>query len=487
MKNMKKFIILTTVIILLLFTPIALYRVLCWDIFSFHDVCYSNDGKFLISAPGFFHPRYTFLWDCENWKERKFPPSDFDHYFVTISPGDRFAAISQFGGDQNIALYDLSPKNISYIYGFHGTSPCFSSNGRYFMFIDAEWKNDEVSMVIWDIENKKVFSRIGIPNPNSAYLSPLPDSLGRNLVVSKSNRSKPFLFREEILDWQSILRKLKKQDTSSCRKIFEELDEESRKLISSWIPSKNVDEKTKRVLLRGINKIIERSNLHKYPEFQKLDFGEDKEYLKRWIKENISKKARYEFNRLVIGRVFSEEIAEFDSAIIRIWDIETSQCLKILFAGGVNEYSEVYTAKDKIILIISRNKAGVLIIDLKTNNRTKVELDDLIPYVLTVSNDGSLIAFLTDNFKSLKIWNLDKNMEVSKISVESFYTPIKCLKFSPDNKLLAVGSAFNNPRSGQLNIYDVQTGELKKSIKPKVESLRTWLHKILFRLIKYYI
>ena len=81
--------------------------------------------------------------------------------------------------------------------------------------------------------------------------------------------------------------------------------------------------------------------------------------------------------------------------------------------------------------------------------------------------DGHSLAAIQrlNNFYGLVLWNADSGREIERITTQSDPTTIA---FSPDGKLLAIGT-----RSGHIEIRDLTTGTISKSLEPRSNTVLT--------------
>ena len=64
------------------------------------------------------------------------------------------------------------------------------------------------------------------------------------------------------------------------------------------------------------------------------------------------------------------------------------------------------------------------------------------------------------NDRTIKLWNTDTGAELSTLRGDK---PVNCVAFSPDGDMLAAGDGDN--RAGNVRLYDVQTGEVKSTLR----------------------
>ena len=155
--------------------------------------------------------------------------------------------------------------------------------------------------------------------PNQIILALIPPgkTLKETLDIVDRKIAPERLRKEDIKDWQGIIRKLKAQDSLPVRRIWSLLDKKGREAILHYKESKSQEESEKKLILKSLNKVIDDRNfyekkvfegmvIHKEVEFYTKDIGNNyssKELEKR-SKRNIQR-----LNRRLMESIFQEEIA----------------------------------------------------------------------------------------------------------------------------------------------------------------------------------
>lgn len=123
----------------------------------------------------------------------------------------------------------------------------------------------------------------------------------------------------DISSWPLFLKSLKDASTATSptpqRRIWEMLDQKSREVILSSSPLLPPDEKSKAVLVEGLNTLLQRKDFYKPEVFQGVKLNEETSELLKKL-DTLSGDSLGRFNRLAIEAVYPPEI------ILRGWTID---------------------------------------------------------------------------------------------------------------------------------------------------------------------
>jgi len=154
-----------------------------------------------------------------------------------------------------------------------------------------------------------------------------------------------------------------------------------------------------------------------------------------------------------------DKIASTDKGMIRIWDVSTSTCLRLLkghtkdvglvcFSGEGNLIASG-EPRDKVIKVWE-SSTGRCLRTIRTGHRK-----DLLD--ICFSPDGKLIISASDD-KMLKLWDVNTGHNVRKF--QGHGAGIFSVDFAPDGRSIASGSWDKT-----IKLWDVQSGELLKTLK----------------------
>jgi len=484
-KIFKYFLIAITVFSLI----IAIYVFAKPETYSFWDIEYMPDGKIIASVSGWPPIGSPTLWDWQKDKQFPlpiFPEKRFYPGFLSISPDGNYLAVSTFGdgqmttchGEKFVALYNIGERKI--VFSHSGYSPCFSPDGRKLVFTDKYDKDNNKEILIFNIDNQNIEGRIKMPKPcddiyeDFLLLTSTSNSKGIPLVVSRLSNSYYTLGIVEVLNWHGIFAKLKHQETPGTKKILELMGKEGKNAISNWNYDLTIGEDSRRVVLKEFNRIIRKENLSAYEEFKDIVFPRKKNLIKDAKNGLLS--AQRELNRRILQSIFTDEIADLNSTVLGVWDITKLKCVMKLHIKNTGKFVSMFAAGGKIFLLKQDEESALIKIDMKENRIRKTNLDKNILFG-ELSIDGKLLAFLCQDYKTLVIWDVNRNEEVRQINLPPTKTAIMSMTFSSDNKFLAVGTQFSTPYSGELYIYDLGNGKLVKVIKPGFDFGRAKIQK----------
>lgn len=154
-------------------------------------------------------------------------------------------------------------------------------------------------------------------------------------------------------------------------------------------------------------------------------------------------------------------ISGSDDNTIKLWDIETGECLKTLkgHSGRIHYLAITLDGKQ----IISGSLMETKIWDLQSGKCLKNIIqkqyatiftnDDYITSFQVISSDGNTIASV-NYYEEVRVWNQEDFSFISK-----FYTNVGTsprLAISPDGNIIAVGKGSTSDRCGKIEIWDIK-------------------------------
>ena len=153
-----------------------------------------------------------------------------------------------------------------------------------------------------------------------------------------------------------------------------------------------------------------------------------------------------------------------DDCTIKLWDIETGECLKTLKGHSGLIHSLAITLDGK--QIISGSLMETKIWDLQSGKCLKNIIqkqyatiftnDDYITSFQVISSDGNTIASV-NYYEEVRVWNQEDFSFISK-----FYTNVGTsprLAISPDGNIIAVGKGSTSDRCGKIEIWDIKKNQ----------------------------
>lgn len=162
---------------------------------------------------------------------------------------------------------------------------------------------------------KAAFIAVG-QDRDSQYISVYVD--GKPL--EKFERS--YLLNEKsILKWDSFLEAIKERTTRPIERVWTFLDPESKKIIEAWEPGKTLDDKSKSVIIKGLNNIIMASDFYSPKEFVSLSLDRNlkkialRKGMKGAKKQGASPIRLRMFNRGLLYSIFPDDIEEMSNDI----------------------------------------------------------------------------------------------------------------------------------------------------------------------------
>ncbi len=157
-------------------------------------------------------------------------------------------------------------------------------------------------------------------------------------------------------------------------------------------------------------------------------------------------------------------ISGSDDNTIKLWDIETGECLKTLKGHSGRIHSLAITLDGK--QIISGSLMETKIWDLQSGKCLKNIIqkqyatiftnDDYITSFQVISSDGNTIASV-NYYEEVRVWNQEDFSFISK-----FYTNVGTsprLAISPDGNIIAVGKGSTSDRCGKIEIWDIKKNQ----------------------------
>ncbi|MGJ0340615.1 WD40 repeat domain-containing protein [Aliarcobacter cryaerophilus] len=169
-------------------------------------------------------------------------------------------------------------------------------------------------------------------------------------------------------------------------------------------------------------------------------------------------------NSLVVTSDSKTIISGSDDNTIKLWDIETGECLKTLKGHSGRIHSLAITLDGK--QIISGSLMETKIWDLQSGKCLKNIIqkqyatiftnDDYITSFQVISSDGNTIASV-NYYEEVRVWNQEDFSFISK-----FYTNVGTsprLAISPDGNIVAVGKGSTSDRCGKIEIWDIKKNQ----------------------------
>ncbi|PPK57339.1 WD40 repeat protein [Malaciobacter marinus] len=156
-------------------------------------------------------------------------------------------------------------------------------------------------------------------------------------------------------------------------------------------------------------------------------------------------------------------ISGSDDTTIKLWNMETGECLKTLkgHSGRINSLSITLDGKTIISGSLMETKlwslkSGKCIKNIKQKETASFTDDDYITSFQVISSDGNTIASV-NYYEEVRVWNQEDSSLISKFYTNVGTSPI--LAISPDGNIIAVGKGSNSDRCGKIEIWDIKKNQ----------------------------
>ena len=132
--------------------------------------------------------------------------------------------------------------------------------------------------------------------------------------TSKKVTKSALLEKEDVINWQSIIRSLKEGNDKITKRILDLLDRESKDIIKNWSSAKYPDDYELSLLLNGLNNIIESRDFYNREAFGKFHLNEEAQELMDKGLPELDKKEILKFNRILIELIFPQDLLTAETA-----------------------------------------------------------------------------------------------------------------------------------------------------------------------------
>lgn len=134
-----------------------------------------------------------------------------------------------------------------------------------------------------------------------------PDS--KRVVYAAMRDSGPFLGNDDITDWNAFMNRLKEHKSPIEERIWSLMNDEAKQAVESWKSGEAVDEKTVKIVLYGLNNILDVKDFYSKDLFKSLKMDWANTFLLNnqlsKLKNNVQLR---KFNRFLLELVYPREI-----------------------------------------------------------------------------------------------------------------------------------------------------------------------------------
>jgi len=119
----------------------------------------------------------------------------------------------------------------------------------------------------------------------------------------------------DILDWNEILKSLKGKTTPDKKRIWEFFDEKTKRIIEKWTQWKALDENSKNLIIKELNKILGKRDFYDENTFKDVALDKGAKELYREGLKNLNRNKIKRFNRFLFESIYPQQIAKIHSKI----------------------------------------------------------------------------------------------------------------------------------------------------------------------------
>ncbi len=158
-----------------------------------------------------------------------------------------------------------------------------------------------------------------------------------------------------------------------------------------------------------------------------------------------------------------------DDCTIKLWDIETGECLKTLkgHSGLIHSLAITLDGRQIISGSLMETKiwdlqSGECLKNIKQQEPASYTDDDYITSFQVISSDGNTIVS-SNYYEEIRVWNKENCNRIGR-----FYTDVgssPTLAISPDGNIIAIGKGSNSDRVGKIEIWDIKKNKCIHKLK----------------------
>ena len=377
---------------------------------SVRSLVFSPDGKKLSAT--------RYLWD---WRRAEIIN---DSKIVTS-----FSPDSKYYADFRANLYrSSSDMKIYSTFQTGSCSPAFSDDSKYYIYFQSlrgtAWTPtgydysvvDGISRInLCDLKKKKVIETRFLPllRPLRLLADSTETSDKKVLFVVAISYSWGDIVLDDIIEWESFLKKLKEHKTPAVKRVWSFMDKDTKQLIKRWTHDYKPDTNFKIRIIKSMQDILMKSNLYNTESFKNIPL---KKIERKKLEEIMNKNDTWIYfipiNRILLERVFRNEIRELqppanqrywhgENHILKIYVLETNPFNVVKKFDLPDSYAFSMTTVDDLIILVNSDDGffntpkKITRINIKTGTRKDIEFEKNAENI-AVSPDGSLVSYITD-------------------------------------------------------------------------------------------
>ncbi|MCD4782856.1 MAG: hypothetical protein K8T10_03385 [Candidatus Eremiobacteraeota bacterium] len=243
-----------------------------------------------------------------------------------------------------------------------------------------------------------------------------PDS--RKVAYAAMHESGPLLGNDDILDWDGLLLSLKEHKSPVEERIWSLLDEETKRTLQAWKPGSAIDEKSRKIVLYGLNTVLERKDFYSKDLFKdiKIDWANNFLLNKqlRNLKSNLQLR---KFNRFLLELVYPREMVK-SHKFYTILNGKEGGKYDLVFVGY---YGNNFSSDSRNFMHLARCDDKWFIVE---NGREGKKYDFSYNQYATYSPDGKQIAFYAGSGKDrFVVVDGKEGKKYDKVVVPPIFSP----------------------------------------------------------------
>lgn len=255
-----------------------------------------------------------------------FSPDSKRVVYIAEDGGQQFLVRDGKEGNKykgKITTITFSPDSKRDYYLVHENNKVFividgKEGGRYDLFnqhISPYFSPDSKRIAYSAVKGRKWVAVVdGVEGPeydDIFFGGPLFSPDCKRVAYSAMLESGPILGEKDILNWESLMKKLKEHSNPIDNRVWESLDNESKFIINGWKPGEPVDKKSKKAIIYGLNRMLEKKAFYDAESFKglKADWI-DKFMLGKMLQKRTSLPDIQRVNRFITDLAFPGEIAK---------------------------------------------------------------------------------------------------------------------------------------------------------------------------------
>ena len=111
------------------------------------------------------------------------------------------------------------------------------------------------------------------------------------------------------MSWDRLLLRLRTHDCPIKKRIADFMGEDAQRVIRSWTPKIIMGREDKKILIDGLNRLLQDRGFYKKEIVSDFQWDEEGEWLVRKHKKGVTDKENTRLNRILLEGIFPDDLA----------------------------------------------------------------------------------------------------------------------------------------------------------------------------------